>query len=258
VLAGLFALVWLLPGFGLIDLTVTWSSEWPEVLEAGWGLFFTLLVAAPFVVVASRRCVSMAVPVMLYVATTALVVSAAAALEPGCLALAALLAVETVVVTGRPRRWSGWGVPRTRTAAVLAAIAGLGAVPWLVYALNMWSLNRQDRFDSDVTNDVDHYSVQGALAVSLATLALLAVVIPLGRRLIGVCAGLAAAYLGLVSLAWHPTAGSFDTAWSVLCITWAVGLAAFCWPRGSIKSDPGEHVHDEVDRPDTTQPSALG
>ena len=112
---------------------------------------------------------------------------------------------------------------------VLAAIAVLGVVPWLVYALHMWSLNRQDRFDSDVTNGVDHNSVQGALAVAVAVLAFVAAVIPLGRRLVGVCAGLAAAYLGLLSLAWHPTAGSFGTAWSVLCMAWGAALVAFSW-----------------------------
>jgi hypothetical protein len=35
--AGLFAVSWVvLPGFGAIDLAVTWSADWPQVLEAGW------------------------------------------------------------------------------------------------------------------------------------------------------------------------------------------------------------------------------
>ena len=35
VLAVLFALTWLvLPGFGLIDLSVSWDPDWPVVLEA--------------------------------------------------------------------------------------------------------------------------------------------------------------------------------------------------------------------------------
>ena len=37
-IAGLFALSWIVvPGFGAIDLAVTWSSDWLQVLEAGWG-----------------------------------------------------------------------------------------------------------------------------------------------------------------------------------------------------------------------------
>ena len=45
--SGVFALSWLvLPGFGVIDLSVTWNADWPQVLEAGWGLFATVIVAA--------------------------------------------------------------------------------------------------------------------------------------------------------------------------------------------------------------------
>ena len=52
-LSGLFAVSWLvLPGFGLIDLSVTWNADWPQVLEAGWGLFATVIVAAAFVLFA--------------------------------------------------------------------------------------------------------------------------------------------------------------------------------------------------------------
>ena len=37
-LSGLFAVSWfVLPGFAVIDLSVTWNADWPQVLEAGWG-----------------------------------------------------------------------------------------------------------------------------------------------------------------------------------------------------------------------------
>ena len=36
--AVLFAFSWIvLPGFGAIDLSVTWDPEWEQVLEAGWA-----------------------------------------------------------------------------------------------------------------------------------------------------------------------------------------------------------------------------
>jgi hypothetical protein len=38
----------------------------------------------------------------------------------------------------------------------LAAVA----IPWTVYAIAMWDLNRQDRPDADITVGIDHYSVQ--------------------------------------------------------------------------------------------------
>ena len=54
-LAVLFALTWLvLPGFGLIDLSVTWDPDWPVVLEASWGVFMTVLVGGSFLAVALR------------------------------------------------------------------------------------------------------------------------------------------------------------------------------------------------------------
>jgi hypothetical protein len=55
VLAVLFALTWLIvPGFGLIDLSVTWDPDWPVVLEASWGVFMTVLVGGSFLALALR------------------------------------------------------------------------------------------------------------------------------------------------------------------------------------------------------------
>ena len=58
---------------------------------------------------------------------------------------------------------------------------------------------------SDVTMGVDHYAVQGALALALPALALLAAVWPCGRRLLGLGVGLCAGYVGLVSFAFPAT-----------------------------------------------------
>jgi hypothetical protein len=53
--AAFCALTWLVfPGFGLIDLSVTWDSDWPVVLEASWGVFMTVLVGGSFLAVAVR------------------------------------------------------------------------------------------------------------------------------------------------------------------------------------------------------------
>jgi hypothetical protein len=192
------------------------------------GLYFTLLVGAPFVAVATRPRLPTGAPEMLVVATVALLVSGVVALEIGCVVLGVILAIGTVAVTW-PWQWSFGELRRSgtdRMSAVFGILAVLAAGPWLVYAVHMWSLNRQDRFDGDVTNGVDHYSVQGAFGLAMVLLAFLLVPVGMsaGRRLVGVCAGLAAAYLGLVSLAWHPTQGSFGLAWSVLCMAWGLAL----------------------------------
>jgi hypothetical protein len=59
ILAGFLALTWVIvPGFGLVDLSVTWDPAWPQVLEAGWGLYMTLFVGIPFTAIAVRRRVA--------------------------------------------------------------------------------------------------------------------------------------------------------------------------------------------------------
>jgi len=98
VLAALFAAAWIVfPGFGAVDLSVTWSSDWPQVLEAGWGLFFTVLVGAAFVALAFRPC-SAAPVAQLAVAALALAVSVVAGREAPLAWVPVLVAVETLVV----------------------------------------------------------------------------------------------------------------------------------------------------------------
>ena len=77
----------------------------------------------------------------------------------------------------------------------LLAVGAVGLVPWLSYALHMWAL-WDERSDSDITLGIDHYSVQGALALSLAVLPLLAAWRQDARPFIPVWAGTAAFYLG--------------------------------------------------------------
>ena len=233
----MFALVWLVPGFGAIDLTVTWDPDWPQVLEAGWGVFFTFLVAAPFVLVAVRPGAARPAVVQLAVAAAALAASAPIANEAGVAALAAVLAVETAVVAAL--LGLGWDLRRSRDVSVpLLALGAVGAGPWLAYAFQMWAANREARFDSDVTNGVDHYSVQGALGLALAALPLLAGVRADLRRLVPACCGVAAAYLGLVSYAWPDAAGGFGRAWSVAAMAWGavlVTVAAVDAVRGRVR-----------------------
>ena len=176
VLAGLFAVSSVvLPGFGAIDLSVTWSSDWPQVLEAGWGLYATVLVGAAFALVAVRPRRSRPAVAQLVVATVALAVSAAAAAEPRLLWLVAGLAAQTAIVGALSvRAWDARPASRVQASSVLLVLAGLGLVPWLAYALDMWALNREDRSDSDVTLGIDHYSVQGAVGLALVLLPLLA------------------------------------------------------------------------------------
>ena len=89
VIAGFFAVTWFtFPGFGLIDLSVTWDPAWPQVLEAGWGLYMTLFVGVPFAVIAVRGRVSLQpATAQLCVALGALIISAIVATEAPLLLL---------------------------------------------------------------------------------------------------------------------------------------------------------------------------
>ena len=230
-LSGVFAVSWLvLPGFGLIDLSVTWDAEWPQVLEAGWGLFATVIVGASFALCASRPRASVPAAAQLVVATGSLAVSALVARESGVVLLAALLALQTVIVCGLLRgAWqdaTALGGPSAGVSRPLLLLAGAGAVPWLAYAVHMWSLNREGRSDSDITMGVDHYSVQGALALTLVVLPLLAAARADLHGFVSVCAGVAASYLGLVSLAWPDAAGGLGREWSIAAMVWGLALIA--------------------------------
>jgi hypothetical protein len=232
VLVAAFAVSWLvLPGFGAIDLSVTWSSSWPEVLEAGWGLFFTLLVAGPFVfVAASPSAAARPAIAQLTVAVLSLAVSAAAAREARLGLFAATLAVETAIAAAVVRR--PIEPSRTAVSRPLSILASLGVVPWSIYGWHMWGLDRENRADSDLTLGIDHYSVQGAVGFALALLPALAAARRELRPFVAMSAGLVAAYLGIVSAAWSDAAGALGSVWSIAAIAWGVGLLASAWtPR---------------------------
>ena len=227
VLALLFAASWIVvPGFGAIDLSVTWDPDWPQVLEAGWGLFFTVLVGVPFVVIAARPRSAGPAVAQLAVATIALAVSVVAGREASLTWVPVVLAVETLVVAWLARSsWRSALVSRGANAPMVALVA-LGIVPWLAYAVDMWAANREGRPDSDITNGIDHYAVQGALGLALAVLPTLAALRPALTPLAPICAGIAAGYLGLVSFAWEDAAGGFGRTWSAAAMAWGLCLVA--------------------------------
>ena len=196
---------WLLPGFGVIDLTVTWDPEWPVMLEAGWGVLFTVGVGLPFLVVAIRPGLARASLAQLYVVTAALVVGVVAGLEPQSWWIFVMLLLEVPLIFAMaPSTPLHRGRPRP--PADLAVVATPAA---LVYAWDMAALNRLSLPNGDITNFVDHYAVQAALALALVALPAVAALWPDTRRLLGTSTALMAGYLGLVSYSWPgSTAGS--------------------------------------------------
>ena len=105
----------------------------------------------------------------------------------------------------------------------------------------MWSLNREGRADGDITMGIDHYSMQGALALVLVVLPLLAALRADLHPLVPVCTAAAASYLGLVSLAWPDAAGGLGRAWSIAAMAWGLALiaATFAHRIRAVPLDPG-------------------
>jgi hypothetical protein len=144
--------------------------------------------------------------VVLGTALATLLLAAVAGLEWQLLGYAGLLALEAApLLTGRDRE--PLRPPAWRPSWPLLAVAVLGIVPWSLQAGAMFRLNRADAgaVIGEHTMGVDHHAVQGALALAVAVLAVLAAVQPRGRVHLGLAAGLPAAYFGLVS--WAARAG---------------------------------------------------
>lgn len=226
ILAALFAFGWLVvPGFGLIDLAVTWNPDWPQVLEAGWGLYFSIFVGLPFVVVAARPRLATPPVAQLVVVAGVLAASAILARESRLLWIALAVAVQTAIVACIPRPVLRLDPLRQAASPLLAVLAAVGLGPWLAYAARMYEANRERWPDADISIGIDHFAVQGAVGVALAALGVLAAAWPQGRRFVGVCVGVVASYLGLVSFAWPDAVGGFGRGWSLGAIAWGTAFA---------------------------------
>ena len=250
VLAVLFALTWLVfPGFGLTDLSVTWDPDWPVVLEASWGVFMTVLVGGSFLAVAVAPQRTAPAEATLLVTLATWLGAVGAGLEWPLLLFVGVLVVEAGVLAALlPAR------ERLRPLALavswpLLVVAALGVVPWLVHAEWMFASSRRGAGVTigDVTMGVDHYAVQGALALALPALALLAALWPRGRRHLGIGVGLCGGYVGLVAYAFDGTWADLEFGWSVLCIVWAAAVTALAWPerRSELRELRGEVVEPE-------------
>jgi hypothetical protein len=155
--------------------------------------------------------------------------------EPGLFVLVALLGLQTAIVGGvlaqAVRNGTEPAPPGSQLSRSVLVVAAAAVVPWLAYALHMWALNRESRPDGDVTLGIDHYSVQGALAFSLAVLPVSAALRADLRPLLAACAGIAASYLGCVSLAWPDAVGGLGRTWSLAAIGWGLALIGATFSR---------------------------
>ncbi len=221
VVAGLGSVFFAVVFFGLVDLQTVLRHDpgWREsyLLETGWGVLFTLLVAVPLGALAARphRGILLAQLVAVSVAI------AAATLWSG---YAPLLVPATVVVVlaaavgqlagHRPR-----GLPLDRALRWLAVLGAFGGGAFATRVLAEYPAAQPD-----VTWGLDHHPMQAALGLGVATVAAVAAAGVGGRaagwRVPVWTLGAGAAWAGGWSVAYPDVPGSAGT---------VLGAGAFAW-----------------------------
>jgi hypothetical protein len=234
--AAFCAVFWGYLFFGIIDLAVvldrTPGFYDSYLLETGWGLLFTVLVAAPMAVLSVRPTLVMPVTqvavVAVCVAVPAVVAPYARLLFP---AAGLLLSAAVVSVLAGPRRWEIR--PRSRDE-------GAGLTPhWPLLALAVLTLPlgaftagelvmsfRDQRQPIDQTWGIDHWPMQAALALAIPAVAGMAALRLPGWRLSAATAAVSAGWWGLTSISYPEHAGSLGArgGWSAVAWGAVVGV----------------------------------
>lgn len=221
---------WALPFFGLIDLAVP-VAQTPGfyvsyLLETGWGVLYTFLVATPFLTMAVRPLMTMPI-IQVALVAACLAVTAVAAGSWLQLAPAALLLLSCYALARLARHRVGSPAVRLpRVDPVVAAVAVVLLLPALPFAADMVDGYREGRppLDDD-TWGIDHWPTQAALALAVAAVALtVAVGVRAHRSGSMVSAGsvaVAAAWFGFWSHTYPGHAGSAGEVGGIVLMVWA-------------------------------------
>ena len=245
VVFALSALVW--PGYGAIDLAVSWDRDRLVVLEAAWGLFFTLLVAVPLLVIGFVPRRTKVARFELVLAVVLLTVTALVTAQWWLLLFSAGITLEAYVLlrVRRPlHRQEADPVPPAGApgSCLPLAVALLGLGPWVGYGVANLARAYDDDAVRAVTMGVDHYAVAGALALAVPVLALLAAARPVSHSWHGWVAGLVACYLGVQSLVWPDEPGGLNRPAAALALCWGVAIWVIVLPRDTV--EPRRHEEE--------------
>lgn len=228
VLAGVLALVAVVPFFGLIDLGTLVgladpSERWPVPLEASWGGLFTFLLGGAYLWLALAREPRGATLQLLLVAV-ALVVAGVVGKDPGPIAVAAGVATSLLVLwLLDPRALRPW--PKTWSVRLRFLLLAMVALPiWVPYSLAAFAKSRAGA-EGDVTNGIEHWPVQGAAGIALL-LGAIALALwgptPVGSTTVVLTATVIAA----AALAYPDRIGATEgRLWAVATLVWAALVA---------------------------------
>jgi hypothetical protein len=231
--------------FGLIDLidgfTGFVDQSRNQVLDAGWGVTFAILLPFGLLAQVRRPLYRIAGLQQAAAVTVALAIAALTAEEWPYLGLVAAIALALAILLAlhpaRQEFLSGRG-----QAKPSLALAGLiAAAPCLLYAARMTSAQRRHLPPLDaVSNGLHHWTVMAALALSIPLLVLFASLGTNGWRIPAWSTALAAAAWGIASLSapeGHP-AGGAGTRWSYAAIGWAIVVGTCSLFEARRESEP--------------------
>jgi hypothetical protein len=217
--------------FGLVDLidglTGFVDQSRNQVLDAGWGALFGVVLPAGLLAQLRRPEARIAGLQQIGVAVVALAAAATAGGEWRYLALVAGLSVALAgVLALHPARASFLhrGDSIRPRLAVLAAVA---AVPCLVYAARMVAAQRRNDPPLDaVSNGLHHWTAMAAVALTAVLLVALAALGTRGWRIPALSAALGMLALGVAGLSASSAAGGVGRGWACAAIAWAVAVGA--------------------------------
>jgi hypothetical protein len=223
--AGVSALFWAVPFFGLVDLLVVlvndpdWRASY--LLETGWGVLFAVLVAAPLAAFAVRPGLGAGVVVAQLLAVAVAV--AAAALWTGYpvqLVPAALLAGDAVLVGAL----AGVRPVAPPVDRVLRLLVVAGAV--IGGAFSAALVDHHPSARPDITLGLDHLPMQVSLGLAMITVGAVAAAAVGGRsrgwRLPVWTLAPGVAWLGGWSVVYPDLEGSMGRGLGAAAVAWAV------------------------------------
>lgn len=222
------------PGLGAVDLAsaIVGLSSRDELvgMRAACGLVVGFLLPATLFLLAARPT-GTAAPVqqVLVVAVAFLLTAVASGLWTALVGGAGLLVLGAALGRLAP---GDLGVPRAASDAhlPLLALAGLGAIPWLVYAGVMALRQRNGTGPyEDFTLGVQGWSALTLFALVMVLNSAVSTFRPPGWRATLLATGIASLLFGLVGLWADEVPGSLGRAWGAAAVLWGVVLACSPW-----------------------------
>jgi hypothetical protein len=229
VIAWVLALFAAIPFFGLIDLgTLVGAAnpeyEWAVPLEVSWGSLFTFLVAGSYVWIALVPGRARPALLQLGIVVAALAVAAVGGLDVRPAFVAAGIGASGLVLGWLSRAFDGW---RVKLSADLlpVLVAVMGAALWLPYALAALERSREGAA-GDLTNEIEHWPIQGATGLALAIGGAAMAVWRPARQLFRITLSLSAVFVGMANIGFPDRVGATQgLQWAVAITVWGVLVA---------------------------------